>query len=98
MLLRKRQLEGTFRRYYEDLLKAITSDNYEALEILCESAILMELAAKMYEFEKYKGIQFRIAKSNFKSEYEIQVLNHFYVKNVSINRSENPTLKNYKMV
>ena len=58
----------------------------------------MELAAKMYEFEKYKGIQFRIAKSNFKSEYEIQVLNHFYVKNVSINRSENPTLKNYKMV
>lgn len=32
LMLRKRTLEKAFRTQYEDLLKAITSDNYEALE------------------------------------------------------------------
>jgi hypothetical protein len=54
--LRKRQLNATFRRYYEDLLHAITSDNYEALETLCEETFLLELAAKIYEYEKYRGV------------------------------------------
>jgi hypothetical protein len=60
LALRKRTLEKAFRNQYEDLLKAIASDNYEALESLCEETLLLELAAKVYEYEKYKGIQFRI--------------------------------------
>lgn len=54
--LRRKQLNQTFRTLYEDLLKAITSDNYEALEAICEETLLLELAAKIYEFEKYKGV------------------------------------------
>ena len=45
-----------FRTYYEDLLKAIVNDNYESLETLCEETLLLELAAKIYEYEKFKNI------------------------------------------
>ena len=54
--LRKRQLNRMFRTYYEDLLKAIVNDNYESLETLCEETLLLELAAKIYEYEKFKNI------------------------------------------
>jgi hypothetical protein len=60
----------------------------------------MELAAKIYEFEKFGNIQFRIKdhQEASKSHFEFQVLNHFYVSNMSIQRSENPSLKDYKML
>jgi hypothetical protein len=38
------------------LLKGIANDNYEQLEALCEEKLLMELAAKIYEYEKYNNI------------------------------------------
>lgn len=60
LALRRRQLVKTFRTLYDDLLHAITTDNYEALEVLCEENLLMELAAKIFEYEKYKGVQFRV--------------------------------------
>jgi hypothetical protein len=62
--LRRRTLNQTFRTYYEDLLNAIANDNYEALETLCEEGFLMELAAKIYEFEKFRNVQFRIKDSD----------------------------------
>ena len=94
-------MNTTFRNFYEDLLKAIANDNYEALETLCEETLLLELAAKIYEYEKYRNIQFRIKDSPEhvgKPTYDIQVINHFYVKNMSINRNENPSLKDFKMI
>ena len=95
--MRKRQLVQTFRTLYEDLLQAITSDNYEALEALCEETLLLELAAKIYEYEKYKGVQFRIVEGP--SEIcEVEVINHFYIKNASVKRAKNPTLKEHKLI
>jgi hypothetical protein len=60
----------------------------------------MELAAKIYEFEKFGNIQFRIKdhQDSSKTQFEFQVLNHFYVRNMSIQRSQNPSLKDYKML
>lgn len=42
-----------FASYYIDLLKAIANDNYEAIDQLCEETLTVELAAKIYEFEKH---------------------------------------------
>jgi hypothetical protein len=98
LALRRRSLNTTFRIFYEDLLKAIANDNYEALETLCEETLLLEFAAKIYEYEKYRNIQFRVKDSSEKPTYEIQVINHFYVKNMSINRKDNPSLKDFKMI
>jgi hypothetical protein len=49
-------LNTLFKTHYIDLLKAISNDNYDALETLCEPTLLEELAAKIYEFEKYKDV------------------------------------------
>jgi hypothetical protein len=83
LALRRRTLNSTFRAHYDDLLNAISTDNYESLEQLCEETFLNELAAKIYEFEKFKNIQFRICDSP-SPHFSFQVLNHFYVNNVSI--------------
>lgn len=101
------QLSKLFITRYQDLLNAITSDNYESLESLCEPNLTLELAAKMYEFEKHLGIQFRAinapsSSNNQKKKSddinEIKVLNHFYISGMDIDRSQNPSLKDYKMV
>ena len=39
-----------FSTYYKDLLNAITNDNYEAIDSLCEEGLTLEIAAKIYEF------------------------------------------------
>lgn len=97
LALRRRALERTFRNQYTDLLKAISQDNYEALEHLCEETLLEELAAKVFEYEKYRGIQFRVS-GDADKELEIEVINHFYVQNASVSRKSNPSLKEFKMV
>jgi len=63
-----------------------------------------EVAAKVYEHEKFKGVQFRILNDSQKKKessspiYEVKVLNHFWVTGMSIERSLNPSLRNFKMV
>jgi hypothetical protein len=106
-----------FIRYYQDLIRAVANDNYEVIDQLCEQRLTIELAAKIYEFEKYKGVQFRLINDTNRLEdkkktkvkgvhdgklvqpiYEVQVLNHFYVSNMSIDREKNPSLRDFKMV
>jgi len=51
--------------------------------------LLEELAAKVYEYEKYRGIQFRIQNASEGTKeaiFDIEVINHFYVLNASVNR------------
>ena len=48
--LRRRTLNKAFSTYYKDLLNAISNDNYEAIEALCEESLTMDLAAKIYDF------------------------------------------------
>jgi hypothetical protein len=36
--------------------------------------------------------------STSSNSFEIEILNHFYVRNMSVNRKENPSLKDFKMV
>lgn len=41
----------------------------------------------------------RDAKSNnSKIDFEVEIINHFYVGNMSIDRDQNPSLNEYKMV
>ena len=49
----------------------------------------------MYEYEKYRGIQFRMTN---KDEVHTEIINHFEVRGMSLKRSENPTLIGWKMV
>ena len=49
-----------FSTHYADLLRAIVNGNYEALETLCEGRLTEEIAAKVFEFEKHRAVQFRI--------------------------------------
>ncbi|CDW77538.1 UNKNOWN [Stylonychia lemnae] len=107
-----------FISHYQDLLRAIVNDNYDGIDSLCEQNLTIELAAKIYELEKHKGIQFRIlnntnddegaskkikrgvskaGKSN-KIEFDVEILNHFYVGNMSIDRELNPSLRDYKLI
>lgn len=58
--IREKTLNKQFTSYYRDLLQAIANGNYEVIEQLCEEELTVELAAKIYEFEKYRGVQFRI--------------------------------------
>jgi len=53
LALRRRTLNSTFRAHYDDLLSAISTDNYESLEQLCEETFLNELAANLYVIQKY---------------------------------------------
>ena len=82
------------------MIKAIANDNYESLEAICEESFLIELAAKIYEMEKFKNIQFRLLNEDQSSarDFDIQVINHFYINNMSVKRKENPSLKEFKMV
>lgn len=59
-MLRKRALNRLFTTHYTDLLKAICNDNYEGIESLCEGKLTEELAAKVYQWEKFNNVQFRI--------------------------------------
>ena len=56
--LRKHQLESTFRRHYYQLLKAITTQNYEQLEMLTEETLTKTIAAQMYELNVLHGYTF----------------------------------------
>jgi hypothetical protein len=39
-----------------------------------------------------------VGQSNEKVEYDVEIINHFYVGNMSVDREKNPTLNEYKMV
>lgn len=53
LMLRRRTLNKAFITQYSDLIRAIANDNYEALEAVCEKNLTEEIAAKIYEWEKY---------------------------------------------
>ena len=56
--LRRKQLELMFRTHYYLLLKAITTQNYEQLEVLTEKNLTVAIAAQMYELSVIKGHSF----------------------------------------
>ena len=47
-----------FRTHYYLLLKAITTQNYEQLEMLTEKNLTLAIAAQMYELSVIKGYTF----------------------------------------
>lgn len=134
MFIRGRTLKKMFVTSYQDLLRAIANDNYDAIENLCEQNLTLELAAKIYELEKQHGIQFRILNKDksileaekeaanrinnpkiglpqrevkgpkvvkqpdAKIEFDVKIINHFWVGNMNIDRESNPTLNEYRMI
>lgn len=92
-----------FKRHYVDLLQAIVNGNYDGMESLCEANLLQELAAKIYEYEKFKGVHFRLHSTDpdiksYQQAIDVDVINHFYVKGMRVDRSLNPSLKDYMMI
>ena len=86
-----------FITHYVDLLKSIKGMQYEAIEQICEEQLTEEIGAKIYEHTTFNNIQFRIINENQPVEV-VDILNHFYVKGMSINRKENESLSNFKML
>ena len=56
--LRRQQLELMFKSHYYLLLKAITTKNYEQLEMLTEGELTVALAAQMYELSELSKCSF----------------------------------------
>ena len=70
---------------------------FEALEQLCEGKMTQELAASIYEQMEFNKVQFRVKNRGEKIQV-VDILNHFYVKGMSVERSENGDLRNYRIV
>ena len=55
LFFRQKRLISQFKFAYFDLLKAITDMKYENIEQICEENLTEEIAAKIFEFTKYKS-------------------------------------------
>jgi len=86
-----RQIEPSLKAVYLDLLKSIEGFNYEGIEALCEPSFAIELAAKIYEMQEFNGISFKLLHPE--GPLRLQVINHFYIEGLSIEREKNPNLK-----
>lgn len=108
-----------FRTHYYLLLKAITTQNYEQLEMLTEEKLTMALGAQIYELSvlnghtfdcntdlmaildplsSRKGAKKEQSKSGRVVADQISIVNHVFVRNCAITRSENPCLSSYQLV
>ena len=93
LLFRRRQLEALFLSHYRDLLRAIKAQNYDQLELLCEDNLTQALAAKVYELCHIK--KYRIEIGDSKPGDHVKVMNHFFIKNVNVDRARNLCLSRY---
>ena len=120
LILRRSLLQKQFQTQYRDLLQAIKNNNYEAIESICEENLTLEIAAKMYEFQKFSNLQFRVANDDGIDQDSIEgnlsqkrkkmkktkelvsidanIVNHFYVHGMDIDRSKNESLEKFKMM
>ena len=98
LFFRSQFLSKQFAAQYLDLLKAIKNQNYDAIEALCEEKLTTEIGAKMYEHSKFNNVQFRIANEDLAKVESVEIINHFFVTGMSIDRSQNQSLNQLKMV
>ena len=96
LIWRKRMLLNNFITCYTDLLNGIKNNNYEAIESICEESLTTEIAAKMFEHQKFNDIQFRVL--NDRTEVSASIINHFYIYGMNIDRQVNESLDQFKMV
>ena len=96
MSLRRKQLIPLFRIHYHDLLKAICNYRYEKLELLCEEQLTLAIAAKMYELRELQGYEFSTTEES--KQDQIEIVNHLFIRNMSVIREINPCLSLYKVV
>ena len=68
------------------MLDAIAETRFESLEQLCEGKMTQEIAACMYEQMEFNKVQFRV-KSRGEKVHVVDILNHFYVKGMALERS-----------
>lgn len=110
--LRRRQLELMFRTHYYLLLKAITTQNYEQLEMLTEEKLTLAIAAQMYEIQVLQNYTFDCnvdlmsildgsanakLKEEGKRDDELKIVNHVFVRNCAVQRDQNPCLSQYQL-
>ena len=97
-MARKRPLLKQMTTSYVDLVNAIKNQNFEAIENLCEHNLTQEVASSMYELQKFHNIQFRILNQEYEKDIYANIINHFYIVGMEIERKENPNLNQLKMV
>lgn len=94
--MRQKALTILFRDHYYDLLTAIASKSYEQLELLCEDRLTEALAACIYEVTEINKQTFGISKSG--NQFSCEILNHFFVQNMHLQRSHNKlSIKHYQV-
>ena len=86
-----------FKLHYHDLLRAICNHRYEKLEMLCEEQLTLALAARMYDLRELRGYEFSISKAD-KPKETVEIVNHFYIRNMDFSRDKNPCLSGFKVV
>ena len=69
---------------------------YETLEQVCEPKLTEEIAAKTYEWRSLNNVQFRIMGK--RKPVVADILNHFIVEGVEIDRHANPSLSELALV
>ena len=92
----QRRLKGQFISQYTDLLSGIANMRYETLEQVCESKLTEEIAAKTYEWRSLNNVQFRVLGQQ--KPVIADILNHFIVEGVEIDRNSNPSLSELALV
>ena len=79
------------------LLSAIKHQNYDKLESLCEEQLTLAIASKVYELGVLEGHKFDV-KGDLERKDDVTIINHFFVKNVQLQRKLNPCLSGLKVV
>lgn len=90
MFFSRKRLEAQFVANFCDMLNGISNMRYETLEQVCESKLTQEIAAKTYEWRTLNNVQFRVLGK--KRPVVADILNHFIVEGVDIDRQTNPSL------
>ena len=60
-----------FLDHYSDLLKAISTQNFDTLELLCEETLTNELAASIYEWQTLNKFMMRVDEGQQKEECSV---------------------------
>lgn len=69
---------------------------YENIEQICEDQLTNEMGAKIFEYTKFKDCQFRVVGDP--KQTEMQIINHYFIKGMNMDRSKNPSLNQFKMI
>ena len=65
--------------------------------MLCEEQLTLAIAARMYELRELQGYEFSTTSEEQPKE-TVEIVNHFYIRNMHLDRDKNPCLSKFRLV